>query len=36
MAAAARCDLFVTNDERLSKKVVGGIQFVCGLDRVPV
>lgn len=36
MAAAARCDLFVTNDERLSKKVVDGIQFVCGLDRVPV
>jgi len=36
MAAAARCDLFVTNDERLSKKVVDGIQFICGLDRVPV
>ena len=36
MAAAARCDLFVTNDERLSRKVVDGIQFVAGLDRVPV
>jgi predicted nucleic acid-binding protein len=36
MAAAARCDLFVTNDERLSKKVVDGIQFIAGLDRVPV
>ena len=36
MAAAARCDLFVTNDDRLSRKVVEGIQFVAGLDRVPV
>ena len=36
MAAAARCDLFVTNDERLSRKVVDGIQFIAGLDRVPV
>jgi predicted nucleic acid-binding protein len=36
MAAEARCDLFVTNDERLSRKVVDGIQFIAGLDRVPV
>jgi predicted nucleic acid-binding protein len=36
MAAAAHCDLFVTNDERLSRKVVEGIQFISGLDRVPV
>jgi predicted nucleic acid-binding protein len=36
MAAAAGCDLFVTNDGRLSKKLVDGIQFIAGLDRVPV
>ena len=36
MAAAARCDLFVTNDDRLSKKVVDGIHFVTALDRVPI
>lgn len=36
MAAAARCDLFVTNDDRLSRKVIEGIQFLAGLDRVPV
>lgn len=36
MAASAQCDLFVTNDERLSKKVVYGIHFISGLDRVPV
>jgi predicted nucleic acid-binding protein len=35
MAASARCDLFITNDERLSKKVVEGIQFIAGLNRVP-
>lgn len=35
-AAAARCDLFVTNDDRLSKKLVDGIQFVTALDRVPI
>lgn len=36
IAAAAQCDLFVTNDERLSRKIVSGIQFVSGLDRVPL
>jgi predicted nucleic acid-binding protein len=36
MAAAARCDLFVTNDDRLSKKVVDGIHFVTALNRVPI
>ena len=35
-AAAARCDLFITNDDRLSKKVVPGIQFIVSLDRVPI
>jgi len=32
-AAAARCDLFITNDERLSRKIVPGIQFITSLDR---
>lgn len=36
IAAAEQCDLFVTNDDRLSRKVVPGIQFVSGLDRVPL
>lgn len=35
-AAAANCDLFVTNDERLSQKVIPGIQFITSLDRVPI
>jgi len=33
--AAAEVDLFVTNDSRLSGKVVPGIKFLVGLDRVP-
>lgn len=32
-AAHAGCDLFVTNDERLSKKIVPGIHFIASLDR---
>lgn len=32
-AAAARADLFVTNDERLSTRNVPGIQFITSLDR---
>jgi predicted nucleic acid-binding protein len=36
IAAAAQCDLFVTNDERLSRKIVRGVHFVSGLDRVPL
>lgn len=36
VAAAAQCDLFVTNDDRLSRKIVPGIHFVAGLDRVPL
>jgi predicted nucleic acid-binding protein len=35
-AASARCDLFITNDERLSRKIVPGIQFITSLDRAPV
>ena len=29
----AGCDMFVTNDERLSRKVIPGIQFIAALDR---
>ena len=32
-AAAAGIDLFITNDERLSSKVVTGVQFVTSLER---
>ena len=32
-AAAAKCDLFITNDERLSRKIIPGIQFITSLDR---
>jgi len=35
-AASAGIDLFVTNDDRLSRKVVPGISFLCALDRVPL
>lgn len=34
-AAAARSDLFVTNDNRLSGVVVSGITFITGIDRIP-
>lgn len=34
-AASARCDLFITNDDRLSRKYVPGIQFIVPLSRVP-
>ncbi len=32
-AAQAGCDLFITNDDRLSRKVVPGIQFIISLER---
>jgi predicted nucleic acid-binding protein len=32
-AANAGCDLFITNDERLSKKIVPGIHFISSLNR---
>jgi predicted nucleic acid-binding protein len=31
-AANAKCDLFITNDDRLSRKIVPGIQFITSLD----
>ncbi len=35
-AATAGTDLFITNDERLSSKIVPGIQFIVSLDRCPL
>lgn len=35
-AAAAETDLFITNDDRLSRKVVAGIQFIVSLKNVPL
>jgi predicted nucleic acid-binding protein len=35
-AASARCDLFLTNDERLSRKIVSGIQFIASMDRASI
>jgi predicted nucleic acid-binding protein len=32
-AAAAKCDLFITNDERLSEKIVPGIHFITSMER---
>jgi predicted nucleic acid-binding protein len=32
-AAQAGCDLFITNDDRLSRKIVPGVQFIVCLDR---
>ena len=32
-AAEAKVDLFITNDDRLSGKVVPGVQFVTSLDK---
>ena len=32
-AGSARCDLFVTNDNRLRQKIVPGIQFIASLDQ---
>jgi predicted nucleic acid-binding protein len=32
-AAAAGVDLFITNDERLSRKQVSGVKFITSLDR---
>ncbi|HTJ29140.1 MAG TPA: PIN domain-containing protein [Acidobacteriaceae bacterium] len=34
-AASAQCDLFITNDDRLSKIIVPGIQFIVPMDRTP-
>ncbi len=35
-AAAYGCDLFLTNDDRLSRVVLPGIQFVSKFDRAPI
>jgi predicted nucleic acid-binding protein len=35
-AAAAGVDLFITNDRRLQRKQVDGIQFIVSLDEAPV
>ena len=35
-AAQAGTDLFITNDERISKKVVPGIQFITSLSNAPL
>jgi len=35
-AAAAGTDLFITNDDRLSRMVVPGIQFITSLERAPI
>jgi uncharacterized protein len=35
-AAAADIDLFITNDDRLSKKVITGIRFITSLDWAPL
>ena len=35
-AATAKTDLFVTNDERLHRKHVPGIQFITGIDNAPL
>jgi len=32
-AAQARCDLFITNDDRLSRRVIPGLQFITSLER---
>ena len=34
--AAAEVDLFITNDERLSRKFVKGVQFITSLERAPL
>ncbi len=35
-AAAGEMDLFLTNDSRLSRKLVPGIQFIASLDTAPL
>lgn len=35
-AAAAQVHLFITNDERLSRKIVSGIDFITSLARAPL
>jgi predicted nucleic acid-binding protein len=35
-AASAGCDLFITNDDRLTAAHVPGIQFIVSMERAPV
>ena len=35
-AAAAGVDLFITNDARLSRKIVPGLNFISGLREAPI
>jgi|SRR5437870_11679948 len=35
-AAGAAVDLFITNDRRLQRKQVAGIQFIVSLDEAPI
>lgn len=35
-AAQARTDLFLTNDERLHRRRVDGIQFIAGIENAPL
>jgi predicted nucleic acid-binding protein len=35
-AASAQCDLFITDDDRLTRKVVPGVQFIASLERAVV
>ena len=35
-AAAAGVDLFITNDNRLSRKIVAGVKFIVGLQEAPI
>ena len=35
-AAAAGCDLFIANDDRLTRVRVPGIQFISSMERAPV
>ena len=35
-AASAKVDLFITNDERLSRKNIPGIKFVTSIARAPI
>ena len=34
-AASAACDLFITNDDRLTKACVAGIHFITSMERAP-
>jgi predicted nucleic acid-binding protein len=32
-AAVAKCDVFITNDDRLSRRIIPGIQFILPLEK---